>query len=250
MSTSNPPQQRVFTYHCAFCSHLLLATTLHLPSLPRRQSPGLDNAIIAPLPPPPRNPDDSDSDSETHQSSESESSESESEAEAPTSPPPPSNTNPASTPTTTTTATSTSTIPPLRKRKPKPPKTYTLLLSSIRDRYPKIIVRPDGFEKRYSWRCGRCKVVYSYQLDETQYPDPPTPAPTTSGKGKEKEKEKDDDEEEGGRGGTGGNNKKRRRRRGNKDYVYFLPGALMPTEELGREVGEKEAGFRGLEEQS
>ena len=31
-----------------------------------------------------------------------------------------------------------------------------------------------------------------------------------------------------------------------RDYVYFLPGALTPTEELGREVNEEDAHFQGI----
>jgi len=31
-----------------------------------------------------------------------------------------------------------------------------------------------------------------------------------------------------------------------RDYVYFLPGALTPTEELGREVNEGDAYILGI----
>ncbi|KAH7064073.1 hypothetical protein BKA63DRAFT_178401 [Paraphoma chrysanthemicola] len=41
----------VYTYHC-LCSHLLLATTTPLPSLPQRHH-SIDKAHIMPLPPPP-----------------------------------------------------------------------------------------------------------------------------------------------------------------------------------------------------
>lgn len=41
----------VYTYHC-LCTHLLIATTTPLPSLPTRQN-SLDKAHIMPLPPPP-----------------------------------------------------------------------------------------------------------------------------------------------------------------------------------------------------
>ncbi|KAH9869061.1 hypothetical protein J1614_008138 [Plenodomus biglobosus] len=44
----------VYTYHC-LCSHLLLATTTPLPSLPTRTH-SLDKAHIMPLPPPPPPP--------------------------------------------------------------------------------------------------------------------------------------------------------------------------------------------------
>lgn len=41
----------VYTYHC-LCTHLLIATTTPLPSLPTRQN-SIDKAQIMPLPPPP-----------------------------------------------------------------------------------------------------------------------------------------------------------------------------------------------------
>lgn len=37
------------TQHCRFCNHLLLSTTRDLSTLPRRQSPGADSALILPL---------------------------------------------------------------------------------------------------------------------------------------------------------------------------------------------------------
>ncbi|KAI5840909.1 hypothetical protein BZA05DRAFT_413716 [Tricharina praecox] len=47
---------------------------------------------------------------------------------------------------------------------------YTLLLALLRrDRAPKVVTREDGFEKRAIWRCGRCKVIVAYMLDESQY---------------------------------------------------------------------------------
>lgn len=66
----DPPRLPINTYHCRFCSHLLLATTRNLDALPRRKSNdttannggqdgnataqgatgGLDRAIILPLP--------------------------------------------------------------------------------------------------------------------------------------------------------------------------------------------------------
>jgi hypothetical protein len=47
---------------------------------------------------------------------------------------------------------------------------HTTLLSMTPDRQPTIIRRADGFEKRYLWRCGRCRLVVGYELDLSQYP--------------------------------------------------------------------------------
>ena len=125
--------------------------------------------------------------------------------------------------------------------RPRKQKDYTLLLSSTRDRAAKIITREDGFEKRYFWRCGRCKVVYGYQLDDIHYPSTTaiaaaatttTATTTTTAAAEDKGKVKD-----GARVGHPGCGRKR------KDYVYFLPGALLLTEELGREVGDGETVF-------
>ncbi|KAA8911413.1 hypothetical protein FN846DRAFT_440986 [Sphaerosporella brunnea] len=93
----------VHTYHCTFCSHLLLASTHIISALPTRRAPGLDNATIVPL----QENTESDSDRE-----------------------------------------------------------YTLLLTLTRDRAAKVVAREDGFEKRVLWRCGRCKLIVGYMLDE------------------------------------------------------------------------------------
>jgi hypothetical protein len=50
---SRPPHPRlpIRTYHCRFCSHLLVATTREIEQLPRRREPAQDQALILPLPP-------------------------------------------------------------------------------------------------------------------------------------------------------------------------------------------------------
>lgn len=103
----------VYTYHC-LCSHLLLATTTPLPSLPTRQH-SFDKAHIMPLPP-----------------------------------------APAAT---------------ITKKSPQHTSTdhYGLLLSTCQDRNAEIITSDEGFEKRYSQRCGRCNLVVGYQLDWQQF---------------------------------------------------------------------------------
>lgn len=77
----------------------------------------------------------------------------------------------------------------------------TLLLSTlIPDRRHTLIRREDGFEKRLALRCGRCRVIVGYHLDDVHY------------EGQEQElKEKP---------------------------VYLLPGAVIETEKMGQEEGE------------
>lgn len=128
-------QSPVFTYHC-LCTHLIVATTTPLSSLPRRSASSLDKAYILPLPSPP-----------SARSRASEDSDSETEAQTSTSD---------------------------GKRAISASRTnthYALLLSAITDRKPQVIARADGFEKRYPQRCGRCRLVVGYQLDWGQYTD-------------------------------------------------------------------------------
>ena len=142
-----PSRLPIRTYHCRFCSHLLLATTRHLEELPRRKgnfadengnNPGTgadkggavgggkDNAIILPLPGKeseraPRNENGLDDDAAG-----------------------------------TTTAKITHT---------------TILLSTIiPSPFKTLVRRSDGFEIRFLLRCGRCRVVMGYFLDLRHFP--------------------------------------------------------------------------------
>lgn len=45
----------------------------------------------------------------------------------------------------------------------------SLLLNTVSDRRPVIIRRDDGFEKRTLLRCGRCRLVIGYSLDEAHF---------------------------------------------------------------------------------
>ncbi|KAJ5539076.1 hypothetical protein N7513_007408 [Penicillium frequentans] len=47
--TSSEPRLQIRTQHCAFCNHLLLATTRDISTLPRRGGEAKDKAIIVPL---------------------------------------------------------------------------------------------------------------------------------------------------------------------------------------------------------
>ncbi|KAI9888338.1 MAG: hypothetical protein M1814_000569 [Vezdaea aestivalis] len=44
----------------------------------------------------------------------------------------------------------------------------SLLLSTIHDKKAMVVRREDGFEKRWLFRCGRCKGVLGYELDKSQ----------------------------------------------------------------------------------
>lgn len=135
----------IYTYHCNYCSHLLLATTHNIATLPHRKAPGLDNATILPLPPAPRevanNVEGENSESEyTSEESESETEQNKQAEEAG--------------------------VPRRRRSKQKD---YTLLISCPKETKARVITREDGFEKRYLHKCGRCKLPIGYQLDDAQF---------------------------------------------------------------------------------
>ncbi|TGZ85237.1 hypothetical protein EX30DRAFT_314215 [Ascodesmis nigricans] len=193
---------RVHTFHCTFCSHLVLASTHTLTTIPRRRDPGLDHAYIFPLPTPSSSADTDDSSSESEDEGGDHST-----------------TEPRST-TATTSATR-------RLRRDKD--SYTLLLTLLRDRLPKIITREDGFEKRHAWRCGRCKVIVGYQLDEIHYELGPKSDTHATGTvivgggeaGADKDRARKERERQGGKG---------------RRWFYVLPGAITETEGLGKEA--------------
>lgn len=179
---------QINTYHC-ICNQLLLATTYTLTSLPRRRSPGLDAALILPLPPPPHRS------SSTSGSASSSASSSEDEADNPSEPLREPKTGDSRNAKISRAARSNS--------------GYSLMLSTTLDRKPIIVRREDGFEKRWLWRCGRCKVVVGYQLDEVHF--------RTS---------------ESGGYGTGGAAQEKKRTR--EKVAYLLPGGLMTTSEMAQ----------------
>lgn len=137
LSCATMSRPAVHTYHC-LCSSLLFATTHSLNSLPRRSGSALDKAVILPLPPPPA--------VESTPSPEPEEAENEDGA----------NEQPQS-----------------RNREENknslPPLGYTVLLGMTLDRKPTVVRRQDGFEKRYLWRCGRCRLVVGYKLDQEHF---------------------------------------------------------------------------------
>ncbi|KAK6496505.1 hypothetical protein TWF481_002521 [Arthrobotrys musiformis] len=201
----------IFTYHC-ICSHLILATTRDIFKLPRRQPPGIDGALIVPLPPPPRSADsdnesDDNEDDEDDDENENENEEEQGERmdidkrgqddQEPLS-------QPAAEDETTSAEKGGR---PLLEEEPEP-KDYTLLLSSIRDRRPCVIRREDGFEKRLLWRCGRCRLIFGYQIY-------------------------DESLEELSKGGGDEPHKERKSLSNKNYYVYILPGGLTTAAGMG-----------------
>lgn len=112
--SSNSAPSQVHTYHC-LCTTLLLTSTHDLKSLPRRNEPIQDGALI--LAPP---VDISRSEEVFSEDSQLQSANS-------------------------------------------------VLLNVIPDRRAIMIRREDGFEKRMLLRCGRCKLVVGYTLDEAHF---------------------------------------------------------------------------------
>ena len=78
---------------------------------------------------------------------------------------------------------------------------YSVWTSVESDRLPILIRREDGFEKRFLLRCGRCRLIVGYKLEQTQYEASADSA---------------------------------RRNKAPIDIVYILPGALVGTEEMQR----------------
>ncbi|KAF3198030.1 hypothetical protein TWF106_003097 [Orbilia oligospora] len=215
----------IFTYHC-ICSHLILATTRDIFKLPCRQRPGLDGALIVPLPPPPRSADsenesddneeddgdededEDDGDAREEENEEREKGEGEGEEHGERM-----DIDRRSQETSSGHVTESQTsgvgqsygAPP--KEEPEP-KDYTLLLSSIRDRRPCVIRREDGFEKRLLWRCGRCRLIFGYQIYD---------------EGLEELTKGEDDEI----------NRQKKSQSNKNYYVYILPGGLTTAADMG-----------------
>ncbi|KAM3065468.1 hypothetical protein ACMFMG_011643 [Clarireedia jacksonii] len=141
------------TYHCTFCTSLLLATTYQLSSLPTRQS-SLDHSIILPL-------------SSTIPLS--------SRFQSPS--PSPSPTSPPAPPTAEPSSSTEPTNDPMQgleqiPQPESPAATPAPLYTSFTSPNPTISAKPviirrqgeDGFEKRSLYRCARCAVVIGYEI--------------------------------------------------------------------------------------
>ncbi|KAK6502139.1 hypothetical protein TWF506_002739 [Arthrobotrys conoides] len=195
----------IHTYHC-ICSHLILATTRDIFNLPRRQPPGLDGTLIVPLPPPPRSAD-SDNESDYNEDDDGDVHEGEEEQGERMDVDRRSQEAPSGLVAENQTSSIEQGYEALPKEEPEP-KDYTLLLSSIRDRRPCVIRREDGFEKRLLWRCGRCRLIFGYQIYDESL----------------EELSKGEDDE---------TNKQKKSRSSKNYYVYILPGGLTTAAGMG-----------------
>lgn len=218
------------TYHCRFCSHLLIASTQDLLSsqtpLKRRNAPpGLDRAIILRLPGAKRKntyrlnveedqnrkigTEDSGSANATAtapgtETGQGQQTETQTEAEAGTG-------------TGTEQA------------------HYTIPLSTlIPETKPIIVRREDGFEKRILLRCGRCRVVVGYEIDSGVKNTSSDPDEDYDGYDEEQMEDEDEDEEYEDEDGDFAMPRRRtRRRKDDKDRaIYLLPGSIVGTEDL------------------
>jgi hypothetical protein len=232
------------TYHCRFCSHLLIASTRELlssrtPLRRRRQlstiegggggaggegggAGGLDGAMILELP----------SSKTTRTNTKRKSYDGEERGGTILGPGPGPETETAVAAATTTGAATTA-AQAEEDRIPGKNKTeqahYTIPLSTLLpDAAPIIIRREDGFEKRVLLRCGRCRVVVGYKLPPANI----TTAPTAEEEEDEEEEEEEYDDENGLT--TKGKGEK---------AIYLLPGSIVGTEDL--DVGFTEADGTG-----
>ncbi|EGD96549.1 hypothetical protein TESG_03989 [Trichophyton tonsurans CBS 112818] len=220
-SKANQPRSRIpiRTYHCRFCNHLLVASTQDLSALPRRRAPALDNAIILPLPKKSASAEDEDNDEEEEDVEEEDRDKRHSEK--------------ASGEAEISQQMESATLKPgSRKGKSSASSSssqhYTILLSTTTpDRKPIILRRADGFEKRLLVRCGRCKVVLGYVLDEVHF--------------------KKVEDNKGGAGGTTEGEDSNVSGTGEPEVIYILPGSLVETEQLGTEIKIEQESWAGWE---
>lgn len=222
-ATTTPPRRLpIKTYHCRFCSHLLIASTRDFFSslrtqpyiadrhpqpdrkpdddddvpeddaLPRRKAPGLDNAFIVPLPSRKqltRNSSDINAASEQGQGQDH---------------------------------------------------LTILLATTIPDSKPIIVRRAadDGFEKRRRVRCGRCRVVVGYFIER----DGPLSGTSRDVRGKKNKKSTRDYDHDGlghSEGATEAAVEEDEEDEEDDDddddetkIVYILPGSLISTEDM------------------
>ncbi|KKZ60369.1 hypothetical protein EMCG_04884 [[Emmonsia] crescens] len=223
------PQTRlpIKTYHCAFCNHLLLASTCDLSSLPRRREPARDRALILPLPKDSQGEEEEEEETESEAENGSEATEAEDKIN---------NAQQNRDKPRTKSKTKRKTKPEPTQQQQEQQHYYTILLSTtIPDRKPTMIRREDGFEKRLLLRCGRCRVVMGYALDDVHFADHKFGTGARAGAGGEGggegEREKEDDE---GQEEEEEEEERRRRSKKAEEVVYLLPGALVETGEMGK----------------
>ncbi|CRG86920.1 hypothetical protein PISL3812_03933 [Talaromyces islandicus] len=143
-------KKEIKTFHCRYCSHLLLASTRDILSatapLARRGGAARDRALILDIQGPARQRGSAQSELDGEEEEEQ------------------------SAGRGRTVETTTSTIRPETGRKADTEAEteeahYTIPLATLLpDPKPIIIRRDDGFEKRVLFKCGRCRVVVGYEI--------------------------------------------------------------------------------------
>lgn len=209
-ASSSAARLPVRTYHCRFCSHLLLASTRDISRLPRRKDPAQDHAFILPLPRRRVQPDEKDDLDENEDEPDGQNGlDEEDERDSSDSP------SPATSPSAAGQAAQSQHETPEQEEDAgadaaAEQEHYSILLSTtIPDRRDLMIRRADGFEKRQLLRCGRCRVVVGYFLDKVHFAAAvPAAVPAAD--------PAHDDEDD-------------------PEVVYLLPGALVETGSLADE---------------
>lgn len=155
------------SYHC-ICSQLLFTSSTPLGQLERRQGQGLDKAYILHLPPLPSHGGGEDSDDEGGRGKGGASND---DVASSNGRPSPSRQLPTSqrrsdSPTDQQQQQSV----PHPESEPKDPCAGHFAFSLLHiETIPQIVIRPDGFEKRYWARCQRCNIIVGYALDWIQF---------------------------------------------------------------------------------
>nr|KMM69020.1 hypothetical protein CPAG_05343 [Coccidioides posadasii RMSCC 3488] len=153
------------TYHCTFCSHLLLGSTRDILSLPRRKEPSLDRALIVPLPTRTTSSSaDSDSDPEQMEEKEGEEAKEGQGQEQEVAQNPSTSQGPRD---DAPKRWKESKEKRARRTKSSEDEDYTILLSTTApDRKPLMVRRADGFEKRWLIRSGKKQGAHEEKEDE------------------------------------------------------------------------------------
>lgn len=148
-------RKEIKTFHCRFCSHLLLASTRPILSadtpLARRGGGASDRALILDIPSRTRN------------------------TTSTTTSTVPVGRGAGSSDDTAMTETDNATqaVQSAREEEKEKEAHYTIPLATLLpDAKPVIIRRDDGFEKRLLFKCGRCRVVVGYEIVPKSLPPP------------------------------------------------------------------------------
>ncbi|KAI9828497.1 MAG: hypothetical protein M1826_006034 [Phylliscum demangeonii] len=196
----------------------MTAHILHLPPPPRRPSSASPSSSSASS-----SPSDDDNDDDINNTTNEKDIKSNAAEQQQPQPPPQPQPQPQLADNATQSAAEEAGKPRQKKKKKKQQgapnsadKGYSMLLSTMVDRRPVLVQREDGFDKRWLWRCGRCRVVVGYELDGLHFVDA------------------------AGGAADGGGSRREGQERGK--IVYLLPGGLVGTEDMvaGKTLSDQE----------